>query len=329
MPKHAAPKVETLSPDQNPAPETAPPGAELDAAAGSELMRQQDTAAQLAGAVNARSMSLAHGLGMLSAFEVIAQFTGFAKAKWLMEMKESGAYKGAQLPAPAGGMKVLRTFEDLCDVARVSKSKALEDIQNIKLFGLEFMEKAESAGIGYRDMRRLRALPEAEREMVLADEKAGKDPEILRELLEEYVEKSVKADKEIEGLKDDLAANKERLNKKNTELDEMHAALEKQRKLPENALAAQRAKARKQAAAALADACARAVGGMVDVASQAAAILASAREDGDSVNTDMAHRAVAEMCESISALLRDAGVDADVVQMMAGQMAAAENADAE
>lgn len=164
----------------------------------------------------AQSFSLAQGLGMFQAFDLISQFTGIARLKWLAERKQSGDYKGITIIDRQGQSRSLNTFEDLCSYIGLSRGKVYEDLQNLALLGESFMATAETLNLGYRDLRLLRQgiaeLPPAEREAILAEVDAADGPEEMKDKLAELKLELARAKVEKKEMEETLAA-KEKVSK--------------------------------------------------------------------------------------------------------------------
>ncbi|MGE9985688.1 hypothetical protein [Desulfovibrio sp. SGI.169] len=164
----------------------------------------------------AQSLSLAQGLGMFQAFDLISQFTGLARLKWLAERKQSGDYKGITVTDRHGQSLHLNTFEDLCSYIGLSRGKVYEDLQNLTLLGESFMATAETLNLGYRDLRLLRQgiaeLPPAEREAILAEVDAADGPEAMKDKLAELKLELARAKVEKKEMEETLAA-KEKVSK--------------------------------------------------------------------------------------------------------------------
>ena len=166
-------------------------------------------------------------VGAIQAFNYMNQFTELARLKLLADLKESKEYKGCSAVIN-GEVKELKTFEDLCQASGVSYRKVAEDLQNLAFFGEEFMEASKRLGLGYRDFRKLRALPEDDRKLILEGEAVSeKDPEALKDLIEELAARNAKAREEKAELENTAKAKDQVLTKKNKTIDELQTKLAK------------------------------------------------------------------------------------------------------
>lgn len=288
---------------------------DLPGAVTASIEATRTVATTLAEAVTAQQMTLAEGFGMARAFDFMSRFTGLARTKWLAERKESGDYKGLSMPNAQGQLVELRSFEDLCEVLGVSRSKADEDIKNLMLLGEEFLEASQRLGLGYRQLRQLRALPDDARQLVIEGEEVrSNDPEALKDLLEDLAARNATVRKEKEDLAADLAARDKVLATKNKALDEAQTELAKLTSLPPDKrleLEMEReANARKELDAALA--------GVIGAATKALAI-ANAVLSNAETNTATASytmQAWSNTCSRLSDMLHENGIDVDFQQIM-------------
>jgi hypothetical protein len=290
---------------------------ELPGAVTASIDATRQVATTLAEAVTAQHMTLAEGFGMARAFDFMSRFTGLARTKWLAERKESGDYKGLSMPNAQGQLVELRTFEDLCDVLGVSRSKADEDIKNLMLLGEEFLEASARLGLGYRQLRQLRALPEDTRQLVIEGEAVKEsDPEALKDLLEELAARNATVRKEKEDLAADLAARDKVLAEKGKKLDETQTELAKLTSLPPDKrleLEMEReANARKELDTALAGV----IGAATKALAIANAVLETPPHEITTATARYMHEAWSNICYRLAEMLREVGIDVDFRQMV-------------
>lgn len=179
----------------------------------------------------AQNLALMQGMGMFRAFDIMNQFTGLARLKWLAERKESGDYKKASVLQKDGSVKVLKTFDDLCEYVGTSSSKVYEDLRNLHMLGENFMVTAEALGLGYRELRRLRAgigqLPEGEREKVLEEINSVQGQDEAVEKLEEVRTRLAEAELRVKELTETMKAKEEVSKKKSDKLEELEVRIER------------------------------------------------------------------------------------------------------
>ena len=153
----------------------------------------QHTATQLATAVNQQQIALSEKIGALKAFEFTKKLLTVSTIKMLAEVKESQEYKGLQVLSHDGKLLTVSTWEDFCLSIGISRQKVDLDIQNLSAFGEEFLETSQRMGIGYRDLRKLRKLPEDEQQVIINGEAVKtEDKESLIDLIEEMSVKHAK-----------------------------------------------------------------------------------------------------------------------------------------
>ena len=107
-------------------------------------------------------------------------------------------------------------------------------MQNLNTFGEEFLELSQNLGLGYRDLRKLRKLPEdARAEIVDAEFSESADKEELLEKIEELTAKHVHEKQVLEGQLKQSQANYEAQSKvlknKNDRINQLDIELEKKK----------------------------------------------------------------------------------------------------
>jgi hypothetical protein len=284
------------------------------AAATVENTRQMATT--MRDAVTIQQVQLAEMVGQLRAFDFMTRFSGLAQLKFLAELKETKAYKGQKALNAKGELVEMSSFGDVCEVLGISRSKADEDIQNLAMFGEDFLEASQRLGLGYRQLRQLRALPEDTRQLVIEGEAVrSNDPEALKDLLEDLAARNAAIRKEKEDLAADLAARDKVLEDKGRKLDEAQTELTKIKTLPPDKrilLEAEReADARKKLDAAMLDL----VGSAVQAFAVSNGVLMN--PDGTSVATARyVHEVWSHTCVRLNEMLHENGIDVDFRQIV-------------
>jgi len=152
-------------------------------------------------------------LGQAEAYSSIAKFSnvvGLSKLAYIKENQLYKAFKGKSAISPKGEkIADVGTWEGFCKLAGTSKSKADDDLKNLAAFGEEALESLKSIGAGYRDLRKLRQLPEEERELIIQGEVVKvDDKETLVDLIEEMAARHAK---EKESLKEQAETSRQEL----------------------------------------------------------------------------------------------------------------------
>lgn len=225
-PKRGRPPITVTPPEPLPAiPAEVEARLEADAYAARTIDAAVDSIA-------AQQFECAKLIGQMQAFDMVGKLAATSHTVLMRQMKESKAYKGMKIPAADGVVATITTFEHFCEAMGTSRRKVDEDIQNLNVFGEEFMDSAQRLGLGYRDLRKLRALPEDDRALVIEGEKVGNDPDALKDLLEELAAKRAKDRDVIKEARADKDALEKVLTTKNKALDAAQTELAKLKNLP-------------------------------------------------------------------------------------------------
>lgn len=175
-------------------------------------------------------------MGMLKAFNFVEKLLTVGSLKILLEIKNSKKYKGLTYIDQDGKVLTVRTWEEYCKACGFSVQKVDLDLQNLNTFGEEFMETSQRLGLSYREMRKLRQLPDdARAEIVEADYSEATDKEELLEKIEDLTAKFAKEKGELESkLKrksEDYDAQAKVLANRNERINKLDAELVKKEKL--------------------------------------------------------------------------------------------------
>lgn len=173
-------------------------------------------------------------LGQVQMANSIARFADVVSLTKLAHIKETRMYKalaGKKGVDPHGNeIADIGTFDGFCRALGLSRSKVDEDLTNLKHFGEEALNNLTAIGIGYREMRQYRKLPEDQKEALLEVAKTGDKTDFV-ELAEEIISKHTKEKdaltQQLDDTRADYEAQGEVLNKKSMELTEARFELEK------------------------------------------------------------------------------------------------------
>ena len=209
------------------------------------LSEQQDAVAL---ATKAMTQDLAEAyevMGTLKAFNFVQKLLTVGSLKKLQEIKETKKYKGLSVVDDSGNLLTVGNFADFCKACGLSDKKVYEDLQNLNYFGEEFMETSQRLGLGYREMRKLRQLPEEARaEIVDADYSDTTDKEELIEKIEDLTAQHAKEKEALQAqLKrksDDYEAQAKVLVTKNERINHLDLELAKKTKAIETQTPEQR-----------------------------------------------------------------------------------------
>ena len=200
----------------------------------SEKEIQNSTA--LAAQALTQDIAEAHeAMGMIKAFGFVNKLLTVGTLKILTEIKNNKKYKGL-VTYIDGKLTTVGSWEQYCKACGFSVNKVDEDLLNLSVLGEEFLEDSQRLGLGYRDLRKLRKLPDdARAEIVEADYSEATDKEELLERIEDLTAKFAKEKGELEGkLKrksEDYDAQAKVLANRNERINKLDAELVKKEKL--------------------------------------------------------------------------------------------------
>lgn len=169
-------------------------------------------------------------LGQVQMAEAFAKFSLTVSTSKLAYVKENKLYQALSGKKTADGQQFSGTWEEFCSLLGRSRQQADEDILNLKTLGEEALESMSRMGIGYREMRQYRKLPDDEKTALLEVAKSG-DKEAFIDLAESLVTKHAKEKEalisKVADLEADQKATEKVLTEKNKKLDQVKTSLEK------------------------------------------------------------------------------------------------------
>lgn len=167
---------------------------------------------------------------MAGAFE---EFSRTVRTSKLAYVKENKLYKAIAGKKAPNGSELSGTWEEFCSMLGISVDKADMDITNLRAFGEEALESMSRMGIGYREMRQYRRLPDDQKAALIEVAQSG-DKDAFVDLAEEIIAKHAKEKDELTKRLDDTNADYEAqaevMAKKTADLDKTKQELEKLRK---------------------------------------------------------------------------------------------------
>ena len=156
-------------------------------------------------------------LGQAQMADAISKLTATVAVSKMAFVKESKLYRQLAGTKDRDGRGLTGTWEEFCTLLGTSAPKVNEDITNLQAFGESALESMSAMGIGYRELRQFRRLPEDQKSALIEVAKEG-DKTALLELAEEMIEKHAR---EKEELKTDLEISRQMLAEKKEELGTM------------------------------------------------------------------------------------------------------------
>ncbi|ENX33915.1 hypothetical protein F889_02579 [Acinetobacter colistiniresistens] len=192
----------------------------------------QNQLAQLEQTVSVEQIQLSEKLGAIKATAFFKKLVTVTEIKLLAEIKESKQYKGLKLVNSVGKLVTVTTFEEFCQHLGMSREKVDQDILNLSTFGEDFLETSQRMGLGYRDLRKLRKLPDSDREVLINGEAVKtEDRESLIDLIEEmsakHAQEKATRDARIAELESNDQANALILKKKDEKINQLDTKLTK------------------------------------------------------------------------------------------------------
>jgi hypothetical protein len=99
-------------------------------------------------------------IGQIQAFNIVSKYTTVVEILTFREIKKSKQYKG--LPYIKDGKTLTcQRLEEFCPAFFNRSYQTMDELdKNLEVFGQEFFESSEKMGLGVREMRKLRKLPE-------------------------------------------------------------------------------------------------------------------------------------------------------------------------
>ena len=172
----------------------------------------QNQLAQLQQSISVEQIQFSEKLGMLKATSLFKKLLTVSEIKFLAEIKESKQYKGLSVIGENGELLTVSTWADFCSGLGKSHQHVDEEIRNLGAFGEDFLETSQRMSLGYRDLRKLRKLDDADREVIINGESVKtEDRESLIDLIEEMSAKHRKEKDALESANKELKADKDAL----------------------------------------------------------------------------------------------------------------------
>ncbi|EDQ8708566.1 hypothetical protein GQG38_001843 [Salmonella enterica] len=153
-------------------------------------------------------------LGQAQMADAFAQFSLTVRTSKLAFVKENKLYRALKGKKTPDGQELSGTWDEFCRLLGKSSQHIDEELLNLRVLGEEALESMSRMGIGYRELRQFRRLPEDQKSALIEVAKEG-DKTALLELAEEMIAKHAK---EKEDLKTDLEISRQTLAEKKDEI---------------------------------------------------------------------------------------------------------------
>ncbi|TWV91603.1 hypothetical protein FQA91_25945 [Pseudomonas aeruginosa] len=169
-------------------------------------------------------------LGQAQMADALSQFSRTVRLTKLAYVRENKLYRALAGKKMPNGSALKGTWEEFCTLLGYSKDKVDLDLQNLRTFGEEALESMSRMGIGYRELRQWRKLPDDARSALIEASKQGNKEAVeylAEELIATHSKEKAALEKQVEDLRADNEALGERMARKSRELDETVHELEK------------------------------------------------------------------------------------------------------
>jgi len=167
---------------------------------------------------------------MASTFSKVLTVTSLSKLAYIKENKLYRALKGKKI---GNGYQFDGTWDGYCTLLGLSREKVDLDLANLSAFGEDALESLGRIGAGYRDLRKLRKLPEDVRSEVIGQLVNLDDKEEVVALIDELAAKHTREKdaltKEVEELKADAEVVGKVVEDKNKKIDALEMELHRLR----------------------------------------------------------------------------------------------------
>ncbi|CEH99307.1 hypothetical protein PAMH19_0408 [Pseudomonas aeruginosa] len=195
-------------------------------------------------------------LGQAQMAEAFTQFSLTVRTSKLAYVKETKLYRALKGKKSPDGQDFLSgTWEEFCLLLGRSVAQVDEDIANLRALGEEALESMSRMGIGYRELRQWRKLPDDARSALIEAAKQGNKDAVeylAEELIATHTKEKAALEKQVEDLRADNEALGERMARKSRELDETVHELEKTKRRIQSMKADEAEKELRQEATAIA-----------------------------------------------------------------------------
>lgn len=169
----------------------------LNGEAAAQAVADVDGLAQLQAGYNEERDLANQLLGQAQMADSFAKFSLTVSVSKLAFVRENKLYKAFKGKKSADGQRFLSgTWDEYCDLLGRSRQQVDEEISNLKSFGEQALESMSAMGIGYRELRQYRKLPEDQKQALIEVAKAG-DKEGFVELAEEIIAKHAKEKEQL------------------------------------------------------------------------------------------------------------------------------------
>ncbi|EAP1867862.1 hypothetical protein CB018_15810 [Salmonella enterica] len=174
-------------------------------------------------------------LGQAQMADAFGKFSRTVRTSKLAFIKENKLYRHLKGNKTPHGAEFSGTWEGFCELLGSSVDQVDRDITNLRTFGEEALESMSRMGIGYRELRQFRKLPEDSKTALIEVAKQG-DKESLLDLAEELIarqnDEKEQLAKQLADTEADLEASRKRAADLKSSRDELEDKLHEERFKP-------------------------------------------------------------------------------------------------
>lgn len=152
-------------------------------------------------------------IGQAQAFQAVAKFTTVVSLSKLQFIKENKLYRASKGMKTPDGRELSGTWAEFVESIGMSVNKVDEDLQNLYVFGEDALEGLQRIGAGYRELRKLRKLPDDIRQQVAGQLVNLDDKEEICALIDDLAAKHTREKDELTRKVSDLEADAEATDK--------------------------------------------------------------------------------------------------------------------
>lgn len=179
-----------------------------DAAIDGQALQETQNVASLAVELAADRDLVNQLLGQAQMAGASEDFFRTVRTSKLAHVKEHKLYRALSgMKSPHGAETLRGTWAEFCGLLGRSVDQVDRDITNLRAFGEEALESMSRMGIGYRELRQYRRLPEDEKSALIEAAKAG-DSAAFVDLAEQLISKHTKEKEELVKRVDDAEADR-------------------------------------------------------------------------------------------------------------------------
>lgn len=224
-------------PKLNPSPSEIMHGLEMQRLGNAQTEITHTVEATIEGLVSGNSssteelMELCVLAGQAKMAKALADFSNVISLENLKNIKKTKSYKNLKGKKSKHGAVFTGTWDDFCEFMGMSRQMVDEQIKNSEIFGIKALESLQSIGMGIRDLRRLRQLPESELKAIVNGDQLTVDSkeealDIIEEMAAKHRAESTKLNEKLEYLELSSKASDQLLEKKGKQIHELEKALE-------------------------------------------------------------------------------------------------------